>query len=280
MTNDSISPELQQLPLQVHTHELGLSGLWLGQTHRFGEGATDQFPFNLAAHVGDDAELVNRRRMRIEEAIGAPVVWLNQVHGALCVKAQTDCNYPASADASWTDKSNMALAVMTADCLPVVLALADESGQAVRVGVAHAGWRGLLEGVLQNCAITLRSGIALSNPTVHAWLGPAIGPESFEVGPEVREAFLARVSSTGTIQRAEQWSACFMPSDHRNGAWMADLYRLAQLALAEVGVDTVRGGGMDTLTDEKWFSHRRSVRLGEPQGRMATIVRLLPGLAV
>ena len=155
-----------------------------------------------------------------------------------------------TADASWTSTLGTACAVLTADCLPALFC--DRAG--TRVAAAHAGWRGLAGGVLENTVAAL--GIAPAELLV--WLGPAIGPQSFEVGAEVREAFVALHAEA---QRA------FVPSAHA-GKFMADLYALARIRLAACGVTAVYGGGLDTFRDPRFFSYRRAARTG----RFASLV--------
>jgi YfiH family protein len=143
---------------------------------------------------------------------------------------------------------------MTADCLPVVFA--DRTG--TRVGVAHAGWRGLVGGVLQATIGALEA----SPAELHAWLGPAIGPAAFEVGPEVRDAYLADLAVSDTI-------SCFQPNER--GRYLADIYGLARLVLREAGVTSIHGGGWCTHGDaQRFFSFRRD----GATGRMATLAWL------
>ena len=149
-----------------------------------------------------------------------------------------------AADAAVTRVAQRVCTVLTADCLPVLLCDATDS----RVGIAHAGWRGMSAGVLENTVAAMRS-----NPDeIIAWLGPAIGPDAFEVGPEVREAFLAVDAAAGGAFRS-----------HREGKFMADLYALARQRLARAGVTRVFGGGLCTWTDTaRFFSYRREKQSG------------------
>ena len=166
-----------------------------------------------------------------------------------------------------TQQRRIACAIMTADCLPVLFAAFDVSGKAVGVAAAHAGWRGLHAGVLQASANALAKACAVPTSQVKAWMGPAIGPESFEVGQEVFDAF---------VQQNALNAACFT-SGQTCGKYLADIYALARIALSGLGVVNVEGGGLDTLTDLRWFSHRRGQQQGVPSGRFATLIRLLPG---
>lgn len=235
------------------------------------------YGLNFGTHVGDDLEAVQARRAALEHEAGAPVLWLNQVHGVeLCLAnpalAEHSGLNPPSADASIALSPDVTLAIMTADCLPAVYVIHNAEGLPVGVAAAHAGWKGLLSGVLRKAALSLAQA---SNEPIHrisVWLGPAIGPQSFEVGEEVREAFCARFNQI--VQNA------FKPSGRR-GKWLANIYELARLDLQQIGVEQIESptSPEDTFTDLKWFSHRRAAQLGRPAGRMATLVRLLPQLS-
>ena len=206
---------------------------------------------NLAAHVGDDPARVDANRVRLTELLALPdsPFWLEQVHG-------TDVLNPAAqsgrcvGDASITDTAGNVCVVMVADCLPVLFATRDGR----RVGAAHAGWRGLAAGVLE------RTVSVLGAPAreVRAWLGPAISREHFEVGPEVRAAFLATDADAAD---------CFEVNSR--GRWQADLAGLARRRLAALGVTDVSGGEWCTFADgERFFSHRRDGK----GGRMAALI--------
>lgn len=207
--------------------------------------------FNLADHVGDDPDAVaaNRALLRRAAALPAEPAWLQQVHGRGVIPAGEG---PATgpADGSWTDRGGRVCVVLTADCLPVLLARRDGSA----VAALHAGWRGLAAGVLEAGVAALGGGGGLV-----AWLGPAIGPDHFEVGPEVRAAFLAEDAGA---------AAAFRPAA-RPGHHLADLYLLARQRLAHAGVADVHGGGWCTFADaERFYSYRRD----GVTGRMATLV--------
>ncbi len=208
---------------------------------------------NLAAHVGDDADSVCENRRRLREAAGLPCepLWLEQVHGCEVVEATGQGGVPR-ADSAIATSLGRVCAVMTADCLPVVLA--DRAG--TRVAAAHAGWRGLAGGVLEATIAALGGDPA----GLLAWLGPAIGQGAFEVGPEVRQAFIDRLPDAG---------ACFQRNDR--GCFQADMYALARIVLARAGVKSVHGGGWCTATDTaRFFSYRRD----GVTGRMATLAWL------
>ena len=208
---------------------------------------------NLALHVGDDAKAValNRGRLRAGLGLHSEPRWLEQVHGTRILDLDRE-HGPAAADGAVTAVPGSVCAVLTADCLPVVLCSSDGR----RVGVAHAGWRGLLEGVLPAAVAAIRTDPA----HLMAWLGPAISQAAYEVGGDVRDAFVARDAAA---------AAKFAPNTR--GRWQADLYGLARDALAAAGVRSVHGGGFCTYTDsQRFFSHRREA----PCGRMATLAWL------
>jgi YfiH family protein len=208
---------------------------------------------NLGSHVGDDPAAVTENRQRLKTALQlqAEPAWLNQVHGTHVIAAGPYQQAP-TADASFTHEPLQPCVIMTADCLPVLFC--DREGTCV--AAAHAGWRGLVNGVLAStiAAMNLEPGRLL------AWLGPAIEQDAFEVGAEVREQFLARDAST---------AVAFQPN--ARGRWQADLYGLARIELQRLGVQSVYGGGFSCFADQqRFFSYRRNQRTG----RMGTIVWL------
>ena len=203
--------------------------------------------FNLGTHVGDDPNHVLANRAELARKLGCRLAWLEQTHSTDVVEAAP--GLVEEADACWTTEPDVACAVMTADCLPVLFC--DRAG--TRVAAAHAGWRGLAGGILENTVAAL--GVAPQE--LLAWLGPAIGPQAFEVGPEVREIF-------GSAAAAE----CFTASE-RPGHYLADIYQLARLRLQAVGVTAVYGGGWCTVNDSlRFFSYRRDGQTG----RFASLV--------
>lgn len=211
--------------------------------------------FNLAAHVGDEpgAVAANRGLLMRELELPAEPSWLQQVHGPSVVPARVS-GAPMEADASFRMGPGAVCAVLTADCLPVLLC--DRDG--TRVAAAHAGWRGLAAGVLEAAVDALQ----VPGARLLAWLGPAIGPENFEVGDEVRARFVAHDPAAATA---------FRPSPA--GRWLADLYTLARQRLAERGVTEVYGGGLCTFSDRRrFYSYRRD----GTTGRMATLIWLVP----
>lgn len=207
---------------------------------------------NLGAHVGDSADAVKTNRQRVRDALRLPTepCWLEQVHGTSVVEAGS-YPVPPKADACIARSAGQVCVVMTADCLPVLFC----SRAGDRVAAAHAGWRGLANGVLESTV----SALGVSGGELMAWLGPAIGPQAFEVGDEVRIAFMAQDAANADA---------FKPS-RRQGHWLADLYLLARLTLRRLGVHAVYGGDFCTHTDEaRFFSYRRDGQCG----RMATLI--------
>ncbi len=216
--------------------------------------------FNLGCHVGDDADAVaaNRAQLAIALPGSAPVPWLSQVHGAAVVEAGQGGPL-AAADAQWSRTPGIVCAVLTADCLPVLLCSVDGDV----VAAAHAGWRGLMAGVLENTVAAM----GVRPERLLAWLGPAIGPAAFEVGAEVRDGFL----SSARPDEVSAITDCFVPVAGRPGHYLADLYALARVRLERSGVSSVYGGGYCTFSDsERFFSYRRDGQTG----RMASLILL------
>ena len=217
-------------------------------------GGISQGPYksmNPADHVNDLDQDVAENRLLLQQslALDSSPCWLEQVHSTKIVDLdQKNCNFKA--DGSTTKQVGTRCVVMTADCLPVLLT--DSKGQ--RVAAIHAGWRGLADGILE-------AGVQQFNGKLNilAWLGPAIGPEKFEVGEDVIDMLAAGVKTkTG-------W---FKPSPN-NGKWLVDLYAQARFRLQQAGVNDVYGGGFCTFSDEKrFFSYRRQGDCG----RMATLI--------
>jgi YfiH family protein len=204
--------------------------------------------FNLGDHVDDAPRAVAANRLYLTSHLAVQPAWLSQVHGIDV--AHADPLHVVAADASWTDTPNVACTIMTADCLPVLFC--DRAG--TRVAAAHGGWRGLAAGILEATVDRMQA----PGSEIIVWLGPAIGPKAFEVGPEVREAFMR--THPETIE-------AFVPSIN-DGRFMADIYALARLRLAACGVTAVYGGGLCTVTDPRFYSYRRSARTG----RFASLV--------
>ncbi|MGM3182357.1 purine nucleoside phosphorylase YfiH [Dickeya oryzae] len=209
---------------------------------------------NLGNHVGDSPLHVQDNRQRLLATAGLPVMphWLQQVHGTQVINLDQVSSDSLTGDAAYTTRQDRVCAVMTADCLPVLFCSANGD----EVAAAHAGWRGLQAGVLEE---TLRHFHARP-ADILAWMGPAIGPQQFEVGGEVREAFL----------QVDPIADCaFVP---RNGKFLADIYQLARLRLEAAGVTQVFGGEYCTVSDSgRFFSYRRDGMTG----RMATLIWLI-----
>lgn len=209
--------------------------------------------FNVGDRTADDTQAVIENRRRLEALLPSPPRWLHQVHGARVVRAE-DVSGEVAADAAVSRTPGTVCAVKIADCMPVLLC--DRAGTVV--GAAHAGWRGLAAGVLENTVAAM----TCPPDRLMAFLGPAIGPDAFEVGGEVRAAFLA-------VDPAAE--SAFRPLG--GGKWLADLYALGRQRLARAGVDEVHGGGLCTRSDPaRFFSYRR-----EPEsGRMAALIWIAP----
>jgi YfiH family protein len=208
---------------------------------------------NLAEHVGDEPGAVAENRARLATRLAVPVepAWLEQVHGTTVVAAERGPGQ--SGDAAVAREPEAVCAVLTADCLPVLFCHPDSG----IVAAAHAGWRGLADGVLAETVAAM----AAPPTEILAWLGPAIGPDAFAVGPEVREAFEARDPEA---------AAAFVAGEDRDSPLFADIYHLARLDLRRVGVTAVYGGGHCTVTEaDRFFSYRRDEGV---TGRMATLI--------
>jgi YfiH family protein len=220
-------------------------------TREGGVGQGAWASLNLATHVQDDLKHVAENRRRLSEALAIPnePYWLEQVHGTEVVRPELNTTH--CADAAFTQQSDTPCVVMTADCLPVLFC--DEQGTAV--AAAHAGWRGLAAGVLEQTLKCFED-----QSMVMAWMGPAIGPKHFEVGDEVREVF---------VQQHSQTESAFVES--RPGHWMADIFQLAQQRLSAAGVSQIFGGGICTYADaDHFYSFRRE----SITGRMASLIWL------
>ncbi|MEN9724700.1 MAG: hypothetical protein RLZZ98_209 [Pseudomonadota bacterium] len=219
-------------------------------TRQGGIGVAPYDSFNLGMHVQDDALSVARNRQLLSQYLPSEPVWLNQVHGVEVVDAAR-CTCVPNADASFTHQKNVVCVTMTADCLPVLLC----DKQATVVAAVHAGWRSLCDGVIE---ATIQN-MQVKPENLMAWLGPAIGPQAFEVGGEVRAAFIAKDA---------QSEIAFTPEGNK---WRGDLYLIAKQRLANSGVIAVYGGGECTYSQaERYFSFRRD----GVTGRMASLIWL------
>ncbi|WP_027009723.1 peptidoglycan editing factor PgeF [Conchiformibius kuhniae] len=199
---------------------------------------------NVGAHVGDRPEHVAQNRAIVQAHIPLPLAYLNQVHGNTVVRAADSLNAPADADAAVDDTGSAACAVMTADCLPVLFC--DRAGTVV--AAAHAGWRGLADGVLANTVAAMK----VAPMEIMAWLGPAIGAEAFEVGQDVWDAFCQADRKAQDAFRAIG-----------GGKYLADICLLARQALYREGVTQIFGGGHCTVLErERFYSYRRDRQTG------------------
>jgi len=208
---------------------------------------------NVGDHVNDDPARVAENRRSLKERLNLPndPLWLTQVHGVKIANADKRSTDKIKADASVAHKAGSVCAVMTADCLPVLFC----NQQGTVVAAAHAGWRGLHEGVLEH---TVKSMNCLTSEVI-VWLGAAISAQHFEVGAEVREAFIS-VQNEAT--------KAFIPSANK-GKWLADIYYLARLRLQAIGVTKITGGETCTYSNEKLFySYRREAKTG----RMVSLI--------
>jgi YfiH family protein len=218
------------------------------------EGGVSRAPwtsFNLGDHVGDDPAHVLANRAHLRQHLPAEPGWLRQVHSVRVIELGRDADLEA--DAAFTRETGPVCAVLTADCLPVLFC--DRAGSVV--AAAHAGWRGLVGGVLETTVAAMQ----VDPGDVLAWMGAAIGPLAFEVGDEVRDAFIAQHPAAATA---------FVPQPAA-GKWLADIYSLARIRLHAAGVQAVFGGGRCTFNEEDtFFSYRRD----GTTGRMASLIWL------
>lgn len=241
MSNDWIAPDWPSPPrVRAYT-----------TTRLGGVSPAPYASLNLGDHVGDAPQAVAANRAHIVRQLGLPgmPLWLNQVHGITVVDA-AHAAPGCAADASFTCEPGVVCAVLTADCLPLLLC--DKVGSAV--AAVHAGWRGLAAGVIEATLTAMQ----VPSEDIMVWLGPAIGPRAFEVGSEVREAFTSH--DPAAVE-------AFHPSPA--GRWLADIYQLARLRLARQGVMAVYGGERCTYTEAQYFySYRRE----GVTGRMASLI--------
>jgi YfiH family protein len=208
---------------------------------------------NLGDHVGDRPENVQANRASLLSRVPAVPCWLNQVHGSAVVDADQARGIP-EADAAVARQAGTVCAIMTADCLPVLLC--DRQGRVV--GAAHGGWRSLAGGILENTVAAMQ----VAPGELMAWLGPAIGPDAFQVGPEVRDIFRQHDPAADSAFKADG-----------SGKYLADIYRLARQRLQALGVKDIYGGNCCTVSQsDRFFSYRRDGVCG----RMATLIWLAP----
>jgi hypothetical protein len=237
---------------------------------RWQSGADRSGGLNLGMKAGDDPAAVATNRARLLNLAGVgEAAWLAQIHGAGIVRAEDALQQirasgtPLRADASVTDRPATVCVVMVADCMPVLLC--DEAGRAV--GAAHAGWRGLAAGIVEQTAERVAELAGVTPASLHAYLGPAIGPSAFEVGADVRDAFMNGVDGA----QREATAHAFVTHPQNAGKYLADLAALARLRLQRLGVTRVVGGDLCTVTQrERFYSYRRD----RETGRMAALIWL------
>ena len=208
---------------------------------------------NLGSHVDDEPDAVVANRALIRESLSLPSepVWLNQVHDTSVVEVPLASDHIPNADASLARQAGTVCAVMTADCLPLLLC--DTRGG--EWAAVHCGWRGLCGGIVAQVVSSFNA----APEHLLAWMGPAIGPASYQVGSELREAFVA--SATGPL--AEQLAGAFAADSNAEGKYLADLYLLTSTLLQAAGVTAIYGGGFDTYSDpERFYSYRRDGQTG------------------
>ena len=241
-----ITPNWPALPAQVGAFTTTRVGGVSGVPFDDGQGGGG---WNFGIRVGDGALAVARNRQQLQSLLPGPPVWLHQVHGITVLDA-AQAGHEAQADASFSTHARVVCAVQTADCLPVLFC--DHVGSVV--AAAHAGWRGLAQGVLQ---ATVRSMRAIqpggAAGAISAWLGPAIGPQQFEVGAEVLAAF----------DHLPSGRTAFVAHPQHAGKYLADIYQLARLSLAQVDVLEVAGGEYCTVSQaQQFYSYRRDQQTG------------------
>lgn len=252
MITEFLVPDWDNVPANVGALSTVRAGGVSRAPYDDGSGAGG---LNLGVHVGDEPEHVKQNRALLRQLLPAEPAWLTQVHGVKVVDAADVSDVPPQADASIATRPGVACVIQTADCLPVLLC--DTQGRVV--GAAHAGWRGLAHGVLENTIARMRDAGAHE---ILAWLGPAIGPDSFEVGQDVYDAFVTRDAALASAFRSGR--------DRKEKYW-ADIYRLARAILAQSGVRQVHGGGLCTVSEpRRFYSYRRD----KTTGRMASLIWL------
>ncbi len=213
--------------------------------------------FNLGLRSGEDPGTVLANRALLSRACALPSAprWLRQHHGNRSLRMTVEVpEDELEADAAFTAQRGVVLAILTADCLPVLVCAEDGT----EIAAIHAGWRGLAAGVIEQCVGNLRT----PRERLLAWLGPAIGPASYEVGAEVRAAFASHDADAASAF-----------GETRPGHWHCDLYALARRRLNALGVKQISGDGFDTFSDPRFYSYRRD---GGRGGRMASLIWIDP----
>ena len=252
-----------------HVHALTTTRLTaidgqMGQSLGVYGDAQGQNGFNVATHVGDDPAAVSQNRQLLRCMLPSEPLWLNQTHGVTIARVDDAC---AEADAVLLIEPNQVGVIMTADCLPVLFT----TRTGAMVAGAHAGWRSLVSGILEKTVDAMVQAGAVREEIL-AWLGPAIEPQQFEVGAEVREQFISQGLALGL--RADQTAACFVARENDGTAaqkYLADIYALARQRLQCAGLSStqISGGGLCTVNDaQRFYSYRRD----GTTGRMASLI--------
>lgn len=260
----NVSPRVRAL---VTTRNGGVS---LAPYGRWQDGADQPGGLNLGMKTGDEPAAIALNRARLLGLAGVGEAgWLEQIHGAGIVRAEDVLAQaqaggpPTRADASVTDRVGTVCVVLVADCMPVLLC--DEAGRAV--GAAHAGWRGLAAGIVEQTARRVAALAGTEPGALHAYLGPSIGPDAFEVGPDVRDAFMNGVDGA----QRDATANAFVGHPKHSGKYLADLPALARLRLQALGVTRIVGGDLCTVTQrDRFYSYRRD----RDTGRMAALIWL------
>lgn len=258
-----------------------------GTTTRYaGDNLSSDKNFNLATHVNDEEKTVLNNRQQLAKFCRtlninpdkkkAQWQWLQQIHSTQAIELTEHSTDTSSnktqADAAWTQCEQQICVVLTADCLPILLC--DKQG--LSVAAIHAGWRGLANGIVANCINQMctpcntdsRTGHTIKANDLYAWLGPAIGPQKFEVGEEVKTVFSKNFGINKAYSQAIE-QAFVVPANHLPNKYLADIYQLATIALHQTGVRHIYGGGFCTVSDsERFFSYRRE----NITGRMANFI--------
>lgn len=233
----------------------------------FSMGAYSEF--NLAMHVGDEVEVVERNRNLLVQHLPSNPIWLNQIHGVTVFNAIDESTFdvPPDADAVVTNKPNQVLSIMTADCLPILFTHKD----GVVIGAAHAGWRGLCNGVIENTVSEMikvlnQMDIGNNPQDILVWLGPSIGQNYFEVGQEVFDSFMSVARDQNKVK------SCFK-SHITSGKYLADLHGLAKIRLSELGITKIyESSNCCFKQKENYFSFRRD----KVTGRFASLIWISP----
>ncbi|SIT45980.1 conserved hypothetical protein [Paraburkholderia ribeironis] len=260
----NVSPRVRAF---VTTRNGGVSRAPYG---RWQDGADQPGGLNLGMKTADEPAAVALNRARLLGLAGvSEAAWLEQIHGAAIVRAEDVLAQaqaggpPTRADASVTDRAGTVCVVLVADCMPVLLC--DEAGRAV--GAAHAGWRGLAAGIVEQTARRVAALAGVEAGALHAYLGPSIGPGAFEVGPDVRDAFMTGVDGA----QRDATANAFVGHPKHPGKYLADLPALARLRLEALGVTRIVGGDLCTVTQrDRFYSYRRD----RDTGRMAALIWL------